>query len=29
MNVVFTRIDFSIQKGLVAQFIARLLSIHV
>ncbi|AES97687.1 hypothetical protein MTR_5g058360 [Medicago truncatula] len=29
MNVVFTRIDFIIQKGLVAQLVARLPSIHM
>jgi len=29
MNVVFTRIDFAIQKGLVAQFVVRLPSIQV
>ena len=29
MNVVFTRIGFAIQKGLAAQLVARLPSIHV
>jgi len=29
MNVVFTKIDFDIQKGLTAQLIVRFLSIHV
>ena len=29
MNVVFTRIDFAIQKGLAAQLVARLTSIQV
>jgi len=29
MNVVFTRIDFAIRKGLVAQLVARLPSIQV
>jgi len=29
MNVVFTRIDFAIQKGLATQLVARLPSIQV
>jgi len=29
MNVVFTRIDFAIQKGLEVQLVVRLLSIQV
>jgi hypothetical protein len=29
MNVIFKKIDFVIQKGIVAQFIARLSFIHM